>query len=56
MDNSEVVLSEVNPANMKQEVEYNLQPDNLDNVVQLNIADNAVNNSGMRNGGNANGG
>ena len=45
MDNSEVVLAEVNPANMKQEVEYNLQPDNLDNVVQLNIADNAVNNS-----------
>ena len=46
MDNSEVVLSEVNPANMKQEVEYNLQPHNLDNVVQLNIADNAVNNTG----------
>ena len=58
MDNSEVVLSEVNPANMKQEVEYNLQPDNLDNVVQLNIANNAVNNSGNgnANGGNANGG
>lgn len=58
MDNSEVVLSEVNPANMKQEVEYNLQPNNLDNVVQLNIADNAVNNSGNgnANGGNANGG
>ena len=56
MDNSEVVLSEVNPANMRQEVEYNLQPDNLDNVVQLNIADNAVNNSGNvnANGGNAN--
>ena len=50
MDNSQVVLSEVNPANMKQEVEYNLQPDNLDNVVQLNIANNAVNNTGNANG------
>ena len=30
---------------MKQEVEYNLQPNNLDNVVQVNLANNAVNNA-----------
>ena len=43
MDNSQVVLSEVNPANMRQEVEYNLAPNNLDNVVQVNLADNVAN-------------
>jgi hypothetical protein len=52
MDNSQVVLSEVNPANMRQEVEYNLAPNNLDNVVQLNLANNAGNN--VNNAGNAN--
>lgn len=53
MDNSQVVLSEVNPANMKQEVEYNLSPNNLDNVVQVNIANNAANNANTDvNGGN----
>ena len=55
MDNSQVVLSEVNPANMRQEVEYNLEPNNLDNVVQLNIANNAGNNvNNAANAGNAN--
>ena len=38
-DNSSVVLSEVNPANMKQEVEYNLTPNNIENVVNVNVAD-----------------
>jgi len=55
MDNSQVVLSEVNPANMRQEVEYNLEPNNLDNVVQLNLANNAGNNvNNAANAGNAN--
>jgi len=55
MDNSQVVLSEVNPANMRQEVEYNLAPNNLDNVVQLNLANNAGNNvNNAANAGNAN--
>ena len=54
MDNSQVVLSEVNPANMRQEVEYNLSPNNLDNVVQVNLADNAANANNAANAGNAN--
>ena len=38
---------------MKQEVEYNLSPNNLDNVVQVNIANNAANNANTDvNGGN----
>ena len=52
-DNSNVVLAEVNPANMRQEVEYNLSPNNLDNVVQVNLADNAANANNAANAANA---
>ncbi len=38
-DNSNVVLAEVNPANMKQEVEYNVTPNNIENVVNVNVAE-----------------
>lgn len=38
-DNSQVVLAEVNPANMKEEVEYNLQPQNINNMVQVDVMD-----------------
>ena len=51
MDNSQVALAEVTPANMKDEVEYNLTPNNLNNVVQVNLANNAAGNAN----GNANG-
>jgi type II secretory pathway pseudopilin PulG len=36
-DNSQVVLSEVNPANMKEDVNYNLTPDVIDNVLQVDV-------------------
>lgn len=42
-DNSNVVLAEVNPANMKQEVEYNVTPNNIENVVNVNVAEVADN-------------
>lgn len=36
-DNSQVVLDEVNPANMKENVNYNLTPDVIDNVLQVDV-------------------
>ena len=36
-DNSQVVLAEVNPANMKENVNYNLTPDVIDNVLQVDV-------------------
>ena len=44
MDNSQVALAEVNPANMKEEVEYNLSPNEIDNAIKVNVVDVAANN------------
>ena len=54
MDNSQVALAEVNPANMKEEVEYNLTPNEIDNAVKVNVVDNAANNGNGNGNGNGN--
>ena len=54
MDNSQVALAEVNPANMKEEVEYNLTPNEIDNAIKVNVVDVAANNGNGNENGNEN--